>query len=196
LDHRHLLPEEIDLLLDGEEGFGVNPLKAHLAQCAGCRAEYEAQREVALALEGLPHIAPSFRFADKVMANVQVFEPWHVSLRDSIRRALPTTQVGRTLVFGTGGVMAVSMTLLTVWLAHRADAVLFLGALVGQRLREFVAGGVHDAVVATVGQGAATTVSSNGLVGVGIALSALAVAILGTAFGLKTLASAARSWRG
>ena len=58
------------------------------------------------------------------------------------------------------------------------------------------AGGVHDAVVATVGQGAATTVSSNGLVGVGIALSALAVAILGTAFGLKTLASAARSRRG
>ena len=23
MDHRHLLPEEIDLLLDGEEGFGV-----------------------------------------------------------------------------------------------------------------------------------------------------------------------------
>ena len=40
------------------------------------------------------------------------------------------------------------------------------------------------------------TISSNGLVGVGIALSALAVAILGTAFGLKTLASAARSRRG
>lgn len=192
MDHRHLLPEEIDLLLDGEEGFGVNPLKAHLAQCAGCRAEYEAQREVTLALEGLPHIAPTARFAEKVMSNVQVFEPWHVSMRDSIRRALPQTQVGRTLVFGTGGVMAVTMTMLTVWLAHRADAVLFLFALVGQRLREAVAGGVHDAVVATVGQGAASTVSANGLVGVALALSALAVAILGTAFGLKTLATAAR----
>lgn len=174
----------------------MNPLKAHLAQCAGCRAEFEAQREVALALEGLPHIAPSYRFADRVMANVQVFEPWHVTLRDNIRRALPKTQVGRTLVFGTGGVMAVSMTMLTIWLAHRADAVLFLGALVGERMRDAVAGGVHDAVVATVGQGAATTVASHGLVGVAVGLSALAVAILGTAFGLKSLATAARSRRG
>lgn len=170
----------------------MNPLKAHLAQCAGCRAEYEAQREVALALEGLPHIAPTARFAEKVMANVQVFEPWHVSLRDGLRRALPRTQVGRALVFGTGGVMAVSTTALTIWLAHRADAVLFLFALVGDRLRVAVAGGVHDAVVATVGQGAASTVSANGLAGVAVALSALAVAVLGTAFGLKTLATAAR----
>lgn len=192
MDHRHLLPEEIDLLLDGEEGFGVNPLKAHLAQCAGCRAEYEAQREVSLALEALPHIAPSARFADKVMSNVQVFEPWHVTWRDNLRRALPRTQVGRALVFGTGGVMAITMTMLTVWLAHRADAVLFLGALIGQRTREAISGGVHDAVVATVGQGAATTVAANGVAGVAVAASVLAIAVLGTAFGLKTLASAAR----
>lgn len=196
MNHRHLLPEEFDLLLDGEEGFGVSPLKAHLAQCAGCRAEYEAQREVVLALEGLPHIAPSARFADAVMTQVQVFEPWHVALRDQVARALPRTQAGRALVFGTGGVMAVTMTLLTVWLAHRADAVLFLLALVGQRLRDAVSGGVHDAVVATVGQGAATQVAAGGLAGVAIALSVLAAGILGTAFGLKTLASAARSRRG
>ena len=196
MDHRHLLPEEIDLLLDGEEGFGVNPLKAHVAQCAGCRAEFEAQREVALALEELPHIAPSARFSDKVMANVQVFEPWHVSVRDNLRRALPRTQVGRALVFGTGGVMAVTMTVLTVWLAHRADAVLFLGTLIGQRTRDAISGGMHDAVVATVGQGAATTVASNGLAGVAVAASILAIAVLGTAFGLKTLASAARGRRG
>lgn len=174
----------------------MNPLKAHLAQCAGCRAEFEAQREVAVALEELPHIAPSARFSDKVMANVQVFEPWHVSVRDNLRRALPRTQVGRALVFGTGGVMAVTMTVLTVWLAHRADAVLFLGTLIGQRTREAISGGMHDAVVATVGQGAATTVASNGLPGVAVAASILAIAVLGTAFGLKTLASAARGRRG
>lgn len=195
MDHRHLLPDEIDLLLDGEEGFGVTPLKAHLAQCAGCRAEYEAQREVSLALEALPHIAPSARFTEKVMASVHVFEPWHVTLRDHLRRALPRTQVGRAVVFGTGGVMAVTMTALTVWLAHRADAVLFLGALVGRRTREAVAGGVHEAVVSTVGQGAASTVASSGMAGVAIAASVVAAAILATAFGLKTLASASRSRR-
>jgi len=174
----------------------VNPLKAHLAQCPGCRAEFEAQQEIVRSLEGLPHIAPSARFADKVMTQVQVFEPWHVTLRDTIRRAVPRSQAGRALVFGTGGVMAITMTLLTVWLAHRADAVLFLGALVGQRLREAVTGGVQDAVVATVGHGAASAVSSSGLVGVAIALTVLAGAVLGTAFGLKTLASSARSRRG
>jgi len=26
MNHRHLLPDEIDLLLDDEVGFGVNPL--------------------------------------------------------------------------------------------------------------------------------------------------------------------------
>ncbi|MBK6488162.1 MAG: hypothetical protein IPF98_15170 [Gemmatimonadetes bacterium] len=196
MDHRHLLPEEIDLLLDGEEGFGVNPLKAHVAQCAGCRAEYEAQREVAAALETLPHFAPSPRLADRVMAQVQIFEPWHVTLRDRVARALPRTQGGRTFVFGTAGVMAVTMSVLTVWLAHRADAVLFLAALLGQRMREAVAGGVNDAVVSAVGQGAATTVASNGLLGVGVAVAVLALAVFGTAFGLKSLASAPRGRRG
>jgi len=196
LDHRHLLPDEIDLLLDGEEGFGVTPLKAHLAQCAGCRAEFEAQREVALALESLPHIAPSSRFTDRVMSEVQVFEPWHVSLRENIARVLPRTQVGRALVFGAGGVMAVTTTSLTVWLAHRADAVLFLGALISQRARDLVALQVHDAVVATVGAGAATTVTTNGVAGVALGVSALIVAVLGTAFGIKTLATAARGRKG
>lgn len=196
MDHRHLLPEEIDLLLDGEEGFGVNPLKAHLALCEECRAEFEAQREVSAALESLPHFAPSPRLTERIMSQVQIFEPWHVSFRENVRRALPRTPVGRTILVATGGVMAVTMSALTVWLAHRADAVLFLGALVGQRMRDAFSGGVHDAVVATVGQGAATTVTSNGLAGVALGLSALGVAVLGTALGLKSLAAAARSRRG
>lgn len=174
----------------------MNPLKAHLAQCAGCRAEFEAQREVTNALESLPHFAPSPLLSQRIMSQVQIFEPWHVTLRDRVASALPRTRAGRTLVFGTGGVMAVTMSILTVWLAHRADAVLFLGALIGQRLRDAVTGGVSDAVASTVGQGAAATVASNGLLGVGLAVAALALAVLGTAFGLKSLASVSRSRRG
>ena len=34
MNHRHLLPDEIDLLLDDEVGFGVAPLKAHVRDCA------------------------------------------------------------------------------------------------------------------------------------------------------------------
>src|SRR5439155_16090725 len=38
VNHRHLLPEEIDLLLDGELGFAVSPFKAHVRDCAEVRA--------------------------------------------------------------------------------------------------------------------------------------------------------------
>lgn len=195
LNHRHLLPEEIDLLLDGEEGFGVNPLTAHLSTCPGCRAEFEAQREVTTALERLPHFTPSRLFAAQVMCKVEVFEPWHVAARESVRRWLPQSHAGRSLAFGAGGVMAVAMTFLTVWLAHRADAVLFVGSLLAQRSREAVTGAVQGAVVSTLGQGAATAVETNGAIGWSIALAGAALAILGTAFALKTVASAARGRR-
>ena len=195
MNHRHLLPEEIDLLLDGEEGFGVNPLTAHLATCPGCRAVFEAQREVTTALERLPHFTPSRLFAAQVMCKVEVFEPWHVAARESVRRWLPQSHAGRSLAFGAGGVMAVAMTFLTVWLAHRADAVLFVGSLLAQRSREAVAGAVQGAVVSTLGQGAATAVETNGAIGWSIALAGAALAILGTAFALKTVASAARGRR-
>ena len=39
VNHRHLLPNEIDLLVDGEAGFGVAPLRAHVAECDECRAQ-------------------------------------------------------------------------------------------------------------------------------------------------------------
>ncbi|MDP1861143.1 MAG: hypothetical protein Q8K82_20885 [Gemmatimonadaceae bacterium] len=195
MNHRHLLPEEIDLLLDGEEGFGVNPLTEHLSTCPGCRAEFEAQREVTTALERLPHFTPSRLFAARVMCKVEVFEPWHVAARESVRRWLPQSHAGRSLAFGAGGVTAVAMTFLTVWLAHRADAVLFVGSLVAQRSREAVSGAVQGAVVSTLGQGAATAVETNGAIGWSIALAGAALAILGTAFALKTVASAARGRR-
>ena len=71
-----------------------------------------------LAIEGLPHISPSPMFAHKIMSQVQIFEPWHVTWRDTVRGWFPSTPMGRRLVFGTGGVMAVTMTLLTVWLGR------------------------------------------------------------------------------
>ncbi len=48
--NRHLLPEEIDLLIDGEAGFGVAPLKAHLRQCPECQSELDT-----VSMDGSPH---------------------------------------------------------------------------------------------------------------------------------------------
>ena len=76
MQQRHLLPNELDLLLDGEVGFGVAPLRVHAADCPACRARLADARVVVDALEGLPHFAPTARFTDQVMAQVQVIEPW------------------------------------------------------------------------------------------------------------------------
>jgi hypothetical protein len=195
VNHRHLLPEEIDLLLDGEEGFGVQPLKAHLSECDGCRAEFEAQREVVLALEGMPHLAPSSRFAERVMKKVEIFEPWHVAWRDTVRGWFPRTQMGRTLVLGTGGVMAVTMTLLTVWLAQRADAVLFVGNLAAQRTRGALFESGHALLVGVLGPTMAGALASNGIAGIAALLATVALSIFGTAYALKSLASIARRRR-
>ena len=53
MNHRHLLPNEIDLLLDGEVGFGVAPLRAHVDGCEDCQARLARSRKVVDALEDL-----------------------------------------------------------------------------------------------------------------------------------------------
>lgn len=195
MDHRHLLPEEIDQLLDGEEGFGVAPLKAHIERCTQCRSELESQREIAYALERLPHFAPSSRLADRVMANVHVFEPWHVAFGDTVRRVLPRSSVGRVLATATGGVMAVALTIMTVWLAQRADAVIFVANLVAQRTRGAIFEGLRETVTATAGASAASAVHAGGVIGLVVAASVFLAAVFIVAFGLKSLATVARRRR-
>ena len=84
MKHRHLLPDEIDQLLDDELGFGMAPLKAHLSECDDCRGRYEDARAVTDLIDKLPHHVPSHRFAENVMSQVEVFVPWHVTALDSI----------------------------------------------------------------------------------------------------------------
>ena len=101
MQHRHLLPDEIDQLLDGETGFGIAPLEAHVRECEQCRAELEAERQVVAAVEELPRLAPSPLFADHVVAQVNVYEPWDVAVRDAaagwVQRFVPQSRPLRTL---------------------------------------------------------------------------------------------------
>ncbi|HEY9480323.1 MAG TPA: hypothetical protein VIP79_09540, partial [Gemmatimonadaceae bacterium] len=93
--NRHLLPEEIDQLLDGEVGFGTAPLKQHVRTCSECRAELDSARALVNRLEQLPRFAVPSRFTDEVMSRVQVFVPWHVALADSFRALAPTQRKWR-----------------------------------------------------------------------------------------------------
>jgi hypothetical protein len=196
VEHRHLLPNEIDLLLDGDGGFGLTPLKAHVRQCAQCRSELEEARALTAALEHLPHFAPSPLFAEQVMAQVQVFEPAHVTAIDTARRWLPRTRPARVLAGAAAGSAALVLSFATLWVLARLDVVLFLTNLVAERSRGALLGAVGGTVGAAFGQPALEALRPSGADGLAVALTALLVAVAVAAVGLRAMIGvAARSRR-
>lgn len=190
MNHRHLLPNEIDLLVDGEAGFGVAPLRAHVAECDDCRERLDDARIVVDALEALPHFSPDSRFADRVMAQVPVFIPAHVAARDSVARWVPQSPAARLAAAVAGTSMAGILTLALVWLAMRGDAVLFVGGLLGDRLRAAVASAVRDLAVALLGDSAIAALQATGPLGASLLLVGFVIAAAGTLAGIRRLATA------
>jgi len=188
--HRHLLPNEIDLLVDGEVGFGVAPLRAHLRECAECEAKVDEAREVATALEELPHLAPSTLFSERVMSQVQVFEPWHVAARDSLARLVPRSTPARAaaVVFGSGA--AIVLASLSIWIAGRLDILAFLSGSAVQRSREVITSLVEGVIGTAFGPAALSFVRGTGSVGLIIATLALAGAAGIAVMGVRRLATA------
>lgn len=192
MNHRHLLPNEIDLLVDGEAGFGVAPLRAHILECDDCRARFDDARVVVDALESLPHFAPDARLADRVMAQVPVFVPAHVAARDSVRRWLSTSSTARVAAVALGTTVAGALTVAMLWLATRGDAVLFVSGLLGDRVRAAVAGAMRDLVVALLGETALTALQATGAVGTSLLVLGFLLTALGTVAGIRRLATAGR----
>ncbi|MBX6333283.1 MAG: hypothetical protein IRY91_15665 [Gemmatimonadaceae bacterium] len=181
---RHLLPEEIDQLLDGEVGFGTAPLKAHVRTCAACRAELDAARALVRELEQLPHFAPSNAFADRVMAQVQVFVPWHVALADTVRGWVPSTRAGRSVAWAGAGAVAAVLTIASLWVLTRLDTVLFAADMVFERVRVATVGAATELLGALVGDAAAQALHASGTVGL---LVALAIVLLSAALAARAL---------
>lgn len=196
MNHRHLLPDEIDLLLDEAVGFGVAPLKAHISQCAGCRARVEEARLVVDALEDLPHFAPSHTFADRVMSQVPVFEPWHVAARDTVRQWLPQSSPTRIAVLALMTTTASLLTLAVLWVATQTDVLVFATDAMGSGLRTLLADAARQVGAALFGETAVTAIRQAGIVGVTAAALAVAGAAGGTVAGLRAIASASQRRRG
>ena len=190
MNHRHLLPNEIDLLVDGEVGFGVAPLRAHVEECPDCRAKVEETRTVCDVLDHLPRLVPSSRFADRVMTQVQVFVPWHVAALDSARRLVPQSRPARVLAGALAASVATVLSLATLWLAARFDVLTFFSGLALERARGAVLGAVEATVAAAFGDSVLAMVRSSGLVGLSIAVLVLIAATAATAVGLRALAGA------
>jgi hypothetical protein len=195
VEHRHLLPDEFDLLVDGEEGFGVAPLQGHVDSCPDCRAQVEDRRRVAAALERLPHLTPSPLFAYRVMQRVQIYEPWYVAALDWARRFVPRSRPARIFAGATAGFAALAMTVTTVWVVSRLDVAVFLLSVVSDRARAGALTASTSMLSSALGEGLLQTLRGRGSAGVAIALSAFFLTVLVAAFSLRAVTSAARQRR-
>lgn len=187
---RHLRPDEFDLLLDSEEGFGVAPLRQHVAECATCREELAAQQAVMAALDTLPDLAPAAGFADRVMRQVQVFEPWHAALGRTVAPLVPASRgaqlaAGMAAALGLGGVTAAA-----TWMLARADMAVLLAQFGMDQLRGQMRDSLASVVAAVLGSGGEAVVRGASpevlalWVGGFVAVSGVAVA------GLRSMAAA------
>jgi hypothetical protein len=187
---RHLLPDELDLLLDGETGFGVQQLTEHVRECAACQAELTALRLFVTDIETLPELAPRLGFAERVMADVHVFEPWHVAAQNSVTAMLPTSTVARIAAGAAITTAATAVTGGAVWAWAHRETTVYVGGMVTDRAR--------DGLFTTLSAGAQDLVGPlSGMVGGGLPLIAMAGATLlagaGLGFlGLRAVAARAR----
>lgn len=175
---RHLLPDEIDLLLDGEVGFGVAPLRAHAERCAECRARIDESRALIESLERLPELAPSPLFANHVMANVNVFVPWHVAARDAALGWIPQSRQMRVLAGAMAASAAMVVTVASVWLIAYLDFLMFfVSGIAIDRAREFALAAAGSTLASVFGDAAAQAILASGTAGLALATAAT----LGTA---------------
>ena len=179
--NRHLLPAEIDLLLDGEVGFGTAPLKAHVRRCEECRSELEGARSLVRQLEHLPRFAPSPMFASRVMARVQIYVPWYITAWDRLRALVPQSRPARVLA-GAGAVgMLMAITVLSLAVVTRLDALIFAIDLAYLRLQEWGSTLFTAALSAALGDAALDAVRSAGWFGLMALLSVLVLTTAGAA---------------
>lgn len=185
---RHLLPQEFDLLLDEEVGFGVPPLLGHVRECSQCANELAAARAAVEALERVPRFRPSPLFAERVMLRVHMFRPWHAAAMELARRLVPRPGPLRTAVTIGGGVALVTLTGLGLWAATRMNSFLFLLGVLTEQLRRIAI----DAVDTLFGGAAAAALEAGDprsltLVAVALTLSAI--------LGIAGIAAAGRAVR-
>lgn len=193
MHHRHLLPNEIDLLLDEETGFGVQPLREHVRGCSDCQARLAEAKEVVAALAEIPLYSPRIGLADRVMGEVPVFVPWHVAARDSIARWVPTSPAARAVAATMIAVVGSLLTGLTLWIATRGDVLAMFTGLVGEGARGGFTQAVGDLVVAFFGPQVVAAVQQVGPLGIALAAGGFVLASLGTVFGLRLIATSSRA---
>ena len=195
MQHRHLLPDEVDQLLDGASGLDAAPLRAHLAGCPDCTRQLADARIVCDALDALQHLAPSPRFTASVMAQVQVLEPWHVALANGAQRLLPASRPMRMVMLASGALVAVALSATAIGLAMRPDLALYAAGLAAGRARGALLDAAGTLIHDVFGQTALEALRSGGGSTVALGGAVLLTAVAVASVGLRAAATTARRTR-
>ena len=193
MHHRHLLPNEIDLLVDEESGFGMQPLREHVRDCADCRARLTEAKELVGFLAAIPLFSPRVGMADRVMALVPVFIPWHVAARDAIARWTPTSPAARAAVAALIAVVGSLVTGLTLWIVTRGDMLAMFTGLLGERASTAVSDAAGSALVGLFGPQVVAAVQQVGPLGIAFAAGGFLIASVATVLGLRLIATSSRA---
>lgn len=188
----HLAPEDIDFLLDGDEGFGLHPLRKHVSGCADCRARLDDARAVARLIEALPHREPSPGFANAVMARVNVFEPWYVTVADGARQMIPRTGPWRTMFVAGSGLAACTVTALAVWVTLRIDLAAYAAQLGWTRVQTAAATATGSTLASVVGEPALEALRAGGLPAILIGTTGFLLVLALATLGFRGLVRVAR----
>jgi hypothetical protein len=189
---RHLTPDELDRLLDGDVGFATPEVERHAQECPQCSADLDALRAVVAQLGRIPEWAPSPLFSDRVMANVVVFEPWYITLGDVARSAIPETRTGRVVAGSLAGVSAAAISGVAALVAANWEMSKLIFGIVAGRVEHAATTAFTATVAGILGDQAAQTLFAQGPLGLGIAAAGgLAVVGMG-AVGLRLATRPAR----
>lgn len=94
----HPTPERLQALVEQDLDDAERAVvESHVLECARCATEVDEWRSVFAALEGLPRLAPSPGFADRVMAGVALPLPWPSQVWELLQRLVPRTTRGWAL---------------------------------------------------------------------------------------------------
>jgi hypothetical protein len=195
VEHRHLLPEEFENILDGDAGEDTAALRAHVDKCEECRAELARHGELARSLDHLRHHGPAPLFAYRVMSQVQVFEPWHVALRDFVKRLIPRTTAARWVAGVTAVSVALVMTVAGVWAALNSESAWFFAEIGVKRMRAAFLSSIRSVIESAFGRDALNAIEGTGAVGSFVAISIIVAVILIAAVGFRVAAVASRRRR-
>jgi hypothetical protein len=190
MNHRHLLPDEIDRFLD-DAHLGDQSLTVDVWDCDECRAMIEQAQFVVDTLEDVPHFAPSHTFADRVMSQVPVFVPWHVSARDTVQRWLPQSRTARIAVAVVAIFTTSLATIAIIWLGSQADLVTLASGAMESRIQGAVLDVARTILAGLFGDQTFTIIQRGGTTGLAAALLGLGTAAVGSVIGLRALATAA-----